>query len=96
MTDFRLCSPAAAQVARFHFSGRLVVPLRTPKVLTRALPLWPLGLPIYVAGIPAAPFASRQRPLQPKVRSLALSGCLRSPEFPRATPRPEQYRDSTR
>jgi Co/Zn/Cd efflux system component len=32
----------------------------------------------------------------PRVRSLALSGYLRSPEFPRATPRPEQYRDSTR
>jgi hypothetical protein len=32
----------------------------TPKVLTHSLPLFrPAGLPIYVAGVPAAPFGSR-------------------------------------
>ena len=50
------------------------LPPRTPKGLTRALPLtWSLGSPIYVARIPPTPLASRQR--LPQLNNLHTFGC---------------------
>jgi hypothetical protein len=62
----------------------------TPKVLTHLLPLIrPVGLPIYVARFPAAPFASRLAPFRYKLtHSLPLIRPLACPSmshrFPRA------------
>jgi hypothetical protein len=48
----------------------------TPKALTHLLPLMSTsGLPIYVARIPAAPFASRLDPSQNASNLIATTRC---------------------